>query len=145
MYFSSKRLIIAVIVAFLCISRLLGTEVMSDMMFEKDKLETQTFELEVEKLHHELDVEEANEAQKQQGHDGIQIDHAMAADISTKFDAQVNTPLYKLIDNGQYEGSLTIVASREVQQGEEYASGQTMFQLGKNENPSPMGYIEDVW
>lgn len=117
---------------------------MSDM-YEKEKMEAASFDLEVEKLHHELDIEEANEAQKQHGHDGVQMGHAMAADVSTKFDAQVNVPLYKLVDNGQYEGSLTIIASRELQQGEEYASGQTLFQLGKIQNPSPMGYIEDVW
>ena len=117
---------------------------MSDM-YEKEKMEARSFDLEVERLHHELDIEDANEAQKQQGHDAVQMGHGMVADVSTKFDAQVNAPLYKLVDNGQYEGSLTIIASRELQQGEEYASGQTLFQLGKIQNPSSMGYIEDVW
>ena len=64
------------------------------------------------------------------------IDHAKASEVGTKFDAQVKRPLYKLVDNNQYEGALTIVASRDLGEGEEYASGQTMLQLGKILNPS---------
>ena len=112
---------------------------------DEEKEEERLFDVEVQKLQHQLDVNDANKAQLQQGHDRFQHHHALAADVGTKFDDQMAQPLFKLVDNGMYEGSLTIVNNRELQTGEDYASGQTLFQLGKIQNPSPMGYIEDVW
>ena len=144
------HLLIVVIVAFCFIlggnlNRGVMSELVAENRGEEEKDGTSGFETEIQKLHHQQDIDDANQAQREQGHKGVLIDHAKASEVGTKFDAQVKQPLYKLFDNNQYEGALTIVASRDLEEGEEYASGQTMLQLGKIQNPSPLGYIEDVW
>ena len=139
------HLLIVVIVAFCFIlggnlNRGVMSELLAGNRGEEEEDGTSGFETEIQKLHHQQDIDDANQAQKEQGHKGVLIDHAKASEVGTKFDAQVKRP-----NNNQYEGALTIVASRDLEEGEEYASGQTMLQLGKIQNPSPLGYIEDVW